>query len=54
MDKLIYMDNAATTSTSPEVISAMLPFLLNITAILLLYIILPRKAGWQLKRQGKL
>lgn len=26
MDKLIYMDNAATTSTSPEVISAMLPF----------------------------
>ena len=26
MDKLIYMDNAATTSTSPEVVSAMLPF----------------------------
>lgn len=26
MKKLIYMDNAATTSTSPEVVSAMLPF----------------------------
>ena len=26
MEKLIYMDNAATTSTAPEVISAMLPF----------------------------
>lgn len=26
MDKLIYMDNAATTSTTPEVVSAMLPF----------------------------
>ena len=26
MDKLIYMDNAATTSTAPAVVSAMLPF----------------------------
>lgn len=26
MDKLIYMDNAATTSTAPDVVSAMLPF----------------------------
>lgn len=26
MQKLIYMDNAATTSTAPEVVSAMLPF----------------------------
>lgn len=26
MDKLIYIDNAATTSTAPEVVSAMLPF----------------------------
>ena len=26
MEKLIYMDNAATTSASPEVVSAMLPF----------------------------
>ena len=26
MDKFIYMDNAATTSTAPEVVSAMLPF----------------------------
>lgn len=26
MNKLIYMDNAATTSTAPEVVSAMLPF----------------------------
>ena len=26
MEKLIYMDNAATTSTAPEVVSAMLPF----------------------------
>ena len=26
MDKLIYMDNAATTSTAPEIVSAMLPF----------------------------
>lgn len=26
MDKLIYMDNAATTSTAPEVVSSMLPF----------------------------
>ena len=49
MDKLIYMDNAATTSTSPEVISAMLPFFTE-------YYGNPssRKAGWQLKRQGKL
>ena len=26
MEKLIYLDNAATTKTSPEVVSAMLPF----------------------------
>ena len=26
MEKLIYMDNAATTSPAPEVVSAMLPF----------------------------
>ena len=26
MEKLIYMDNAATTSTAPEVVSSMLPF----------------------------
>ena len=44
MEKLIYMDNAATTSTAPEVVSSMLPF----------FIILPRKARWLLKMQGKL
>ena len=54
MEKLIYMDNAATTSTAPEVVSAMLPFFTEYYAILLLYIILPRKARWLLKMQGKL
>ena len=53
MEKLIYMDNAATTSTAPEVVSAMLPFFTeyygNPSSV-----ILPRKARWLLKMQGKL
>ena len=33
MEKLIYMDNAATTSTAPEVVSAMLPFFTEYLAL---------------------
>lgn len=33
MSKLIYLDNAATTKTAPEVVEAMLPFLQNIMGI---------------------
>lgn len=29
MDKMIYMDNAATTKTAPEVLVARLPYLQN-------------------------
>ncbi len=31
MDDMIYLDNAATTKTAPEVVEAMLPILANCT-----------------------
>ena len=44
MDKLIYLDNAATTKTSPEVVEAMLCLILqNIMGIRPVYIRLRRQ-----------
>lgn len=42
MDRLIYMDNAATTSVKPEVLNSMLPFLQITMPIRQVYIILHR------------
>lgn len=54
MDKLIYMDNAATTSTAPEVVSAMLPFFTEYYGNPSSVYNFARKARWLLKMQGKL
>ena len=44
MEKMIYLDNAATTKTRPEVVEAMLPILQNPMEILPLYIHFQQKA----------
>lgn len=43
MSKLIYLDNAATTKTAPEVVEAMLPILQNTMEILPAYIALQHR-----------
>lgn len=48
------MDNAATTSTAPEVVSAMLPFFTEYYGNPSSVYNFPRKARWLLKMQGKL
>lgn len=51
MDRLIYMDNAATTSVKPEVLNSMLPFLQITMPIRQVYITLHRSQKKQLKMQ---
>ena len=47
MSKLIYLDNAATTKTAPEVVDAMLRIFLNFMETRPVFMILPRRAKKQ-------